>query len=185
LQDSIAAFLLADVEIRAIAIDGANRKWFGSRNGIFVQSSDGITQELRFTTENSPLFDDNIIDLEFNTETGEMFIATNRGIQSYRTETTGARSRHSNEVFAFPNPIDPTYNGPIRIKGLARDAQVKITDINGIAVSEITALGGLATWDGKDLNGNRVASGVYLVFSTGAVSFDTPDSFVTKILFLR
>jgi len=49
-------------------------------------------------------------------------------------------------------------------------------------VFETTALGGQAVWDGKDYNGRKAATGVYYVFSTGAVSFDTPDAFVTKIM---
>lgn len=185
LQDSIAAFLLADVEIRVIEIDGANRKWFGTKNGIFVQSSSGETEELRFTTSNSPLFDDEIIDLKYDSETGEMYIATNKGLQSYRTFSTGARRTHKNPVYAFPNPVRPEYKGPIAIRGLAEDANVKITDINGKLVYETTALGGQATWPAEDVNGSAVATGVYLVFSTSTDIFFDPDSFVTKILVVR
>jgi len=185
LQDSIAAFLLADVEIRVIEIDGANRKWFGTKNGIFVQSSSGETEELRFTTSNSPLFDDEIIDLKYDPETGEMYIATNKGLQSYRTFSTGARRTHKNPVYAFPNPVHPEYKGPIAIRGLAKDANVKITDINGKLVFETTALGGQATWPAEDVNGSAVSTGVYLVFSTSTDIFFDPDSFVTKILVVR
>lgn len=185
-QDSIGANLLADVEIRAIEIDGANRKWFGSRNGIFVQSPDGITAELRFTIDNSPLFDDNIIDLEYDNDSGLMYIATNKGLQSYRTASTGGERIHrESKIYAYPNPVRPEYNGPIAIKGLVRDANVKITDMNGRLVFETAALGGQATWDGKDLNGNKASTGVYLVFSTNDSSFDNPDAVVTKILFVN
>lgn len=185
-QDSIGANLLADVEIRTIEIDGANRKWFGSRNGIFVQSPDGITGELRFTVDNSPLFDDNIIDLEYDGDSGLMYIATNKGIQAYRTESTIGERRHiESKIYAYPNPVRPDYNGPIAIKGLVRDANVKITDINGRLVYETEALGGQAIWDGKDLDGRKAATGVYLVFSTNDLSFDDPNGVVTKILFVN
>jgi len=185
-QDSIGANLLADVEIRVIEIDGANRKWFGSRNGIFVQSPDGITAELRFTVDNSPLFDDNIIDLKYDGDTGLMYIATNKGVQSYRTASTnGERFHRESKIYAYPNPVRPEYNGPIAIKGLVRDANVKITDVNGRLVFETEALGGQATWDGNDLDGNKAATGVYLVFSTNDSSFDNPDAVVTKILFIN
>jgi len=185
-QDSIGANLLADVEIRTIEIDGANRKWFGSRNGIFVQSSDGITEELRFTVDNSPLFDDNIIDLKYDGGSGLMYIATDKGLQAYRTSTTeGARRHTDSNIYAYPNPVRPEYNGPIAIKGLVRDANVKITDVNGRLVYETEALGGQAIWDGRDLDGNKAATGVYLVFSTNDSSFDNPDGAVTKILFVN
>lgn len=185
LQDSIAAFLLQTEDIRAIETDGANRKWFGTKNGIFVQSPDGEEQIAHYTAENSPLFDNTIRDLSFNPETGEMFIATNKGMMSLRTETLGSSRFHDSNIVAFPNPVRPDYNGPIAIKGLATDAEVKITDINGRLIYETNALGGQAIWDGRDYNGRRAATGVYLVFSSSTESFFDPDSAVGKILFIN
>jgi ligand-binding sensor domain-containing protein len=185
LEDSIRAFLLETEDIRAIEVDGANRKWFGTRNGVFVQSPDGETQIHNFTTTNSPLPDNTITALRFNDETGEMFIATNNGIISYRTETLGAKRTHANQVYSFPNPVRPDYEGPIAIKGLAQNANVKITDINGRLVYETDALGGQAIWDGRDYNGRKASTGVYLVFSATSDSFFDPDSFVTKIMLVE
>lgn len=185
LQDSIAAFLLESEDVQAIAVDGANRKWFGTRNGIFVQSPSGEEQVAKFDVENSLLFDNNIKAMSYNEITGEMYIASNRGLQSFRTETTGARNTHSSNVYAFPNPVRPDYQGTIAIKGLARDAEVKITDIDGQLVFQTEALGGQAVWDGRDINGREVTGGVYLVFSSSSDSFRDPDSFVTKILVVR
>ena len=184
-QDSIPAILLETEDIRAIAFDGANRKWFGSRNGIFVQSPDAKTLEMQFNVDNSPLFDNTINAFEYDAETGIMYIATNKGMQSYRTETLGAKNTHARQVFAYPNPVRPEYEGNIAIKGLARDANVKITDLNGKLIFETTSLGGQAIWDGRDYNGRKAATGVYYVFSTGTASFDTPDSFVTKIMIVN
>ncbi len=185
LQDSIAAFLLETEDVQAIAVDGANRKWFGTRNGIFVQSPGGEQQVAKFDVENSPLFDNNIKAMSYNENTGEMYIASNRGLQSYRTATTGAKNTHSSNVYAFPNPVRPEYQGSIAIKGLARDAEVKITDIDGQLVFQAEALGGQAIWNGRDINGIEVAGGVYLVFSSSSDSFRDPDSFVTKIMVIR
>lgn len=184
-QDSIPAILLETEDIRAIAFDGANRKWFGTRNGIFVQSPDAKTLELQFNVDNSPLFDNIINAFEYDEESGIMYIATTKGMQSYRTETLGAKNTHSRTVFAYPNPVRPDYEGTIAIKGLARDSNVKITDLNGKLVYETTALGGQAIWDGRDYTGRRASTGVYYVFSTGTASFDTSDSFVTKIMIIN
>jgi len=186
LQDSIAAFLLADVDINTIEIDGANRKWFGTSNGIFVQSASGDEQELGFSSSNSPLFDDNVIDLAFDGTSGEMWIGTDRGLQVYRTETTiGTRTHRASNVYSYPNPVPPEYNGPIAIKGLANDVDVKITDVNGKLVYETESLGGQAIWNGEDFLGQKVSSGVYLVFSSTSDIFSDPDSFVTKIMVVR
>ncbi len=184
LQDSIAAFLLDTEEILAIEVDGANRKWFGTKNGIFVQSPDGEEQIAHYTEENTPLFSNTINDLDFDGKTGRMYISTNNGIQSLKTETLEARTTHSGTVYAYPNPVRPDYDGPIAIKGLGRDANVKITDLNGRLVYETQALGGQAIWNGRDYNGSKAASGVYLVFSSSKVSFDRSDDYVTKILII-
>ena len=185
LQDSIAAFLLETEDVLAIEVDGANRKWFGTRNGIFVQSPNGEEQIAEFNEENSPLFDNTIRALAYNGETGEMFISTNKGLQSFRTETTSARVTHANKVYAFPNPVRPEYTGQIAIKGLARDAEVKITDIDGQLVYQTRALGGQALWDGRDNTGREVSGGVYLVFSSSVDAFRDPNTYVTKILVVR
>ena len=183
LQDSIAAFLLADQDIRAIETDGANRKWFGTRNGIFVQSPDGTEQIHQFTVDNSPLFDNQIQGLSFEPKSGIMYIGTNRGIISYRTASSGPSVFHrKSEVYVFPNPVRPDYHGPITVKGLVAEALVQITDINGQLIYETESLGGQAIWDRTNLNGELVPSGVYLIFSSEKRAFDTPGSFVTKVM---
>jgi hypothetical protein len=183
--EGIPALLLRDEDILSIEVDGANRKWFGTRNGIFVQSPDGQDEVYRFDTKISPLLDNKVIDLAYNNLSGEMMIVTAAGIQSYKTETLGGDRKHKSEVYAYPNPVRPDYSGPIAIKGLSRDARVKITDVNGKMIYETQALGGQAIWDGNNYNGVRAATGVYLVFSASEDTSFEPDSFVTKILIIR
>lgn len=184
--EGIPAPLLRDEDILSLEVDGANRKWIGTRNGIFVQSSDGVTEQMKFDIKNSPLLDNKITDLGFNATTGEMYIITPAGIQSYKTETSGwSRTHTDTNVYAYPNPVRPEYIGPIAIKGLVRDANVKITDISGKLVFETKALGGQAVWDGKDYNGINAASGVYLVFSANENISAKSDAYVTKILIIR
>ncbi len=184
--DNIPAPLLKSEDILSLGIDGANRKWFGTRNGIFVQSPDGTKQEMKFDTKNSPLLTNVVTELTFNPLTGEMFIITTGGIQSFKTETTGGKISHnSTEIYAYPNPVRPDYHGPIAIKGLVRDANVKITDISGKLIYETKALGGQAIWDGNDYNGKRAATGVYLVFSASENTTRDKDAIVTKILIVN
>ncbi len=185
-ENDIAALLLADQDIRVIAVDGANNKWFGTRNGLFVQSPDGTEQLAHYTVENSPLFDNEIQALGYDGTTGEMYIGTNRGILSLRTFSTEGAKRHiAGEVYAFPNPVTPDFRDYIAIRGLVTDAIVKITNVDGSLVSEMVAQGGQALWDGRDLQGREVSSGVYLVWSSERASLVVPDSYVTKILVLR
>jgi len=184
-QDGIDAFLLETEEVLAIEADGADRKWFGTRNGLFVQGPNGEQKIAVYEEDNSPLFSNIVRALLFNPENGEMFISTDNGIQSIRTETSIAGSRHATDVFAFPNPVRPEYRGPIAIKGLAADAEVRITDINGHLVYKTEALGGQAIWYGQNLEGNDVSGGVYLVFSSSSDFFNDIDAYVTKIMMVR
>ena len=184
-QDNFGAFLLETENIRTIAIDGANRKWFGTDNGIFVQSSNGEEQIAFYNVENSPLFDNVINDIAIHPTTGEIFIGTNKGLQSIRGEAVEGGTVNSSDVVVFPNPVRPDYEGVIAINGLAQDANVKITDIHGQLVFEGEAFGGQAIWDGRDYNGRRAATGVYLVFSTSQSNFSNPNTAVAKIMFIN
>lgn len=178
-QDGNLQILLETEEVTAIAIDGANRKWFGtSSSGVFLMSADGTEQVLHFNEDNSPLLSNDISSIAINPETGEVFFGTSEGIISYRGTATEGEELFNN-VHAFPNPVREDYTGLIAIKGLMENSAVKITDIAGNLVFETISEGGQAIWNGNDLFGNRVATGVYLVFSAN----DNGDfTATTKIL---
>lgn len=181
-RDNFNTYLLETENISAIAVDGANRKWIGTSNGVFLISEDGKEQLAHFTTENSPLFDNNITSIAINGRSGEVFIGNNRGLQSYRGDATDASLSSNNDVYAFPNPVRPEYQGDIAIKGFARDANIKITDVSGALVYETKSLGGQAVWNGKDYTGRRASSGVYYVF---AVDQDGQEKMVTKLVLVN
>jgi hypothetical protein len=187
-RDGNTAYLLETENVQAIAVDGANRKWVGTSNGLFLLSPDGEDELAYFTTSNSPLFDNEIQSLTIDQQTGEVFIGTAKGILSYQSDAVEGKQFHSSNILVYPNPVRPEYQGPIAIKGLARDAVVKITDINGKMVYETNAQGGQAIWDGRDYNGRRAKTGIYLVFSSSNpfnIGFGNPDSAVAKILFVN
>jgi len=174
--------LLETEAITAIAIDGANRKWFGTKtSGVFLISADGETELEHFTSENSPLLNNQITDIAINQTTGEVFIGTISGLISYMGEATAGTDEFS-DVYVYPNPVRETYEGPIVVKGLVDETDVKITDISGNLVYKTTSLGGQAIWDGKNLNGNRCKTGIYLVFLTDALGEKTE---ITKLMFIH
>lgn len=181
-QDGHTQKLLETETVTSIVVDGANRKWFGTQNsGIYLMSGDGSKQLEHFTTDNSPLFSNTIISLEINPVTGELFVATEKGIISYKGTSTEGISRCEG-TYAYPNPVRPGYSGYIAIKGLVTNAHVRITDIAGNLVCETKAIGGQAIWDGKNMNGQRVHSGVYIAFASND---DGSETCVTKILFIN
>ncbi len=180
--EGLAAYLLQTETVTAIAVDGGNRKWFGtSKSGVFLQSADGSKEIHRFNTQNSPLPSNNILDIKVNPATSEVFIATEKGIVGYRSDATLGGDKFG-KVYAFPNPVKPNFDGVISIVGLVENATVKITDISGNLVYETQSQGGMATWDGKNLNGNRVSTGVYLIFCSDSKGEETA---VSKLLFIK
>lgn len=180
-QDGYGAYLLDSEAVTAIAIDGANRKWFGTdRAGVFLMSADGMQQIYHFTEENSPLLSNSITSITIDGK-GEVFFGTTRGIVGFRSEATPA-PREFTDVLAFPNPVRPEYDGMIAVRGLVQNADVKITDIAGNLIFKTRAFGGQAVWNGRNFDGRRAQSGVYLVFVANA---DGSETLATKILFLH
>ena len=146
-------------------MDGANRKWFGTANaGILLLSADGLEILEHHTMEDSPLISDNILDLELNQETGELFIITDKGLISYRTNATYEDPNYA-DVQIFPNPVRPDFDGPITMQGIRYNSDVKITDVAGNLVYQTTSNGGTATWSGRTLTGEKVKSGIYLIWT--------------------
>ena len=160
-----ADYLLSAIDITTIAVDNANRKWIGTKgNGVYLISSDNMVEEKHFTTNNSPLLSNNIYCITIDDNTGIVYIGTDNGLCSYQSEATKPNEEmNSDNVWSYPNPVTPEYRGMITITGLSTNSDIKITSSNGSLVAEGRSQGGSFQWDGNDLKGNRVASGVYMV----------------------
>ncbi len=174
-------FLLGTEVINDIKIDGANRKWIATNNGAWLVKEDGSAVEKHITTKNSPLPSNEVYCIGIVPKTGEVFFGTKSGIASFRGDATEATNLHENTI-VFPNPVHSNYDGVITISGLPEDATVKIADVAGRVVYEMVATGGTAVWDGRNFNGERPQTGVYLIFSANK---DDEDSLVSKLLLVR
>ncbi|MCG8412373.1 MAG: T9SS type A sorting domain-containing protein [Bacteroidales bacterium] len=174
--------LLEKEAVNTIAVDGANRKWLGTENsGAYLVSKDGTEQINHFTKDNSPLPSNKIYNISINHESGEIFFATEKGLVSYRGSATMGGDDYR-DVYVYPNPVREDYEGDITIRGLVANVTVKITDISGSLVYETKAEGGQAVWNGKNFNGEKPSTGVYLVFCTNT---DGTKTYVTKFLFVK
>ena len=175
-------YLLSTESVKCIAVDGGNRKWIGTLGaGLYLLSSDGTEEIHHFTSENSPLPSNNIIDIAINSKIGEVFIGTDKGLLSYTSDATVGENSQSN-LKIFPNPVRQSYNGLITIDKLYTNANIKITDMNFNLIYEGFANGGRATWNGRDIDGNKVPTGVYLIFT----SDDMGDEKISgKILIIK
>ncbi|MBK5279078.1 MAG: hypothetical protein JJE09_09480, partial [Bacteroidia bacterium] len=174
-------FLLRDENITALAVDGGNRKWIGTENGVWLFDALGEKLIHNFTVDNSPLLSNFIQCIGINNTSGEVFFGTNKGMASFRSDAT-IGNENFNHVKIFPNPVTAHFNGFVAIEGLTTDSFVKITDVAGKLIWQVVANGGTASWNMRDTKGNRVETGIYLVFSTSA---DGADKNIGKIAIIE
>ena len=159
---AFAGYLFNGQAVKQISVDGANRKWIATNNGVFLIDARGEKVLQHFTAANSPLLSNDVLQVVVDGKYGEVYFATDQGICSYRADATTVDESDQN-LLIYPNPVGPGYTGPIAIRGLPDQASVKITELDGRLVYQTRALGGQAIWNGQDYRGKRVSSGAYLV----------------------
>jgi ligand-binding sensor domain-containing protein len=180
----LADYLLSGLPVTCITVDGANRKWIGTQtNGVFLISADGQETIHHFTTADSPLLSDAILDIAVNPITGEVAFGTEKGLCSYMSDAIeAAEDLVKEDVLVYPNPVKSDYTGPIAIKGLTIDAEVKILSSSGQLVWSGVSSGGLVTWNGCNMLGKRVASGIYHVVANDNAG---NKAIVTRIVIIK
>jgi hypothetical protein len=182
-QNGIPRELLKDEAILDIEVDGNNRKWIATASsGAFLFSPSGQETIFQFTQDNSPLPSNGVNDITIDEATGKVYFATDNGIVSFQGDRTSQPSENLENVFAFPNPVKPGFDGNVTIDGLTDRARIKITDIEGNLVFEVVSQGGSVQWDTRSFSGNPVASGVYMLFIS---TENTIETTVSKIMVIR
>jgi ligand-binding sensor domain-containing protein len=161
-EGNFAGYLFAGEEVNSIAVDGADRKWVATKNGVWLVNPTGEKVIYQFTEENSSLLSNDVKKIAIDGRTGEVYFATAKGICSFRSTATEGGEKNE-ALLVFPNPVPPGYSGTIGIRGLVANAIVKITELNGRLVYQARASGGQAVWDGRDYKGRKISSGVYLI----------------------
>ncbi|MGY5352133.1 type IX secretion system anionic LPS delivery protein PorZ [Wenyingzhuangia sp. IMCC45533] len=183
--------LLGNVIVRDIVIDQANTKWFATQDGgIFHTSSDGQTTFDIFNTTNSPLPSNRVVDLEIDNDTGVLFIVTDAGVVSFDTKSEPF-GESITDVIAYPNPALRSAIGHEVVTIVAKDGKgipdgtnIKIMDVSGKLVFETnisddgSIIGGKVEWNKRNLRGNLVTSGIYIVLVS---SPDGTENTTTKI----
>jgi hypothetical protein len=169
--------LFANEKCTAIAVEPGNRKWIGTRNGLYLFNEDGTELIEKFLAADSPLPSDSINALQFDAGKGILYIDTPNGMVSYRSASSASSENLSN-VTIFPNPVHPGYSGTIGIKGLTDRSTVKIIALSGRLVFETKSQGGIASWNLNDYTGKRVKGGIYMVL---IVAQDGSEKFAGKL----
>ncbi|TYC13477.1 ABC transporter substrate-binding protein [Bizionia gelidisalsuginis] len=198
LDNGTPSELLYQQFITSINVDGSNNKWIATLGtGVYYFSSDGQKTIYHFTMDNSPLPSNNVVDVALDEVNGIVYMATDKGVVSFRSDTSKTQESLE-DAYVYPNPVRPSFNlnqEKVKIKGLTENVNIKITDIEGNLVTEAESQtntkfkgynlevdGGTALWNGKNLAGRTVASGVYLILLSDLDSFETK---VLKVMVVR
>ena len=181
-ENGVGAQLMGESYITDIAVNGSNQKWIATADsGVFLVSYNGQETIYHFTSDNSPLPSDVVNDVEINATTGEVFFATDKGLVSFQGTSTKPADSLAN-VYVYPNPVRPNFDGTVKVAGLISKANIKITDIEGNLVYETTSEGGTIEWDTKAFGKYKVASGVYMIFIAAE---DASETAVKKVMIVR
>lgn len=182
---TFADYLIESDAVLWISVDPANNKWLATQNsGLYLVNPDGTQILAHYEKGNSPLTTNTIYTVEQDPYSNLVYVGTDDGLYSFYCATAPAADDYS-EIYAYPNPVRPDYTGLITISGLTEGSLVKIMDASGALVAQSTANGGLALWDGCNMNGQRVRSGVYYVFASSGAQAEQGSGAVTKIIVIN
>ncbi|MEQ9105251.1 MAG: two-component regulator propeller domain-containing protein [Rhodothermales bacterium] len=167
---SNGTFMLFGLRINDIAVDPANRLWFATSEGAWLVEAGegGFTPVQHFTTENSPLFSNEVLAVAVDDLSGEVYFSTDRGALSWSSDAV-APSLTARELTVYPNPLrlDATDAAEVMIDGLVEATDIRIVTAAGSLVRRLESRGGRVAWDARDETGQLVSSGVYLVIAVG------------------
>ncbi|MCM1484352.1 MAG: hypothetical protein NC043_08435 [Muribaculaceae bacterium] len=180
-----ADYLLSSDIVQGIAVDAANRKWIATQiSGLYLVSSDGSSILRNFNSQNSPLPEDEVYAVYANPYNTDVYVGTRSGMFVYGGDTSAPAEDYS-DIYAYPNPVRPEYSGSIYVKGLVDNSLVKIADASGNVLSQGRAEGGMYIWDGCDMGGVRVRSGVYYIYASAADDSGSSQGAVAKVMVIN
>ncbi|MDE6276614.1 MAG: hypothetical protein K2M06_00720 [Muribaculaceae bacterium] len=178
-------YLLDGANISCIAVDATNRKWIGTADGgVYLVSPDGTKEISHFDKDNSPLPTNVIYSIACDPASNRVFFGTDLGVMSYESDASPAQADFS-DVYVYPNPVRPEYNGWITVAGLMDNSLVKIADMSGNVVHQGRSSGGSFVWDGCNSAGERVRTGVYLVLASAGDDNTSASAIVSKIMIMN
>lgn len=175
-------FSMLDQNINAIDFDALDRKWIASNTGVYVLSKDGNTELAHYDITNSPLLSNTVKSVACDRKNGIVYFATDYGVSALNTGVLEPVQTFTS-LKIFPNPARLPVATPIEISGLVENSQIKIFTVDGKLVADFAAQGGkVAYWNGNDMNGNLLPTGIYVVTAYSTV---TGETVVGKVALIR
>jgi hypothetical protein len=148
-----------------MTVNGANQKWIATNSdGLWLLNEEGSRVLAHYTAENSPLLSNTVDDLSYNEQSGELYITTSLGV-IILTDVAVKGVEKMSTLSAYPNPFVYDRHERVVIEGLSERSTLFVVTVDGERVRRLETVGGRVEWDGLDLNGSKVASGVYLLIA--------------------
>ncbi len=178
------------LNINDVHVDSRNNKWFATEKGLSILIGTGspfeasswidivpfsssippeqLTTRSNFFRINMPT--ENLLSAFLDENTGDIYMGTNSGLAVVRNNPFAATFTDFEQLKVGPNPfvINDGQNTTLNFYNLVAGSQVKILTINGQLIRTLNPgnfdeiRGSLAQWDGRNLDGRLVSSGVYV-----------------------
>jgi hypothetical protein len=170
-SDDYTYWQLTDYNVTRMEVDSRGNHWFLSSNaGVHVLQANGrwINGGFGYNSGNSPLLDNEVYSLAFDASTGETYLSTPKGISILHTPFATPKESYSS-IHVYPQPFNPDIHSRVIIQGLMDNSSVKILTVAGEMIKELNSENAMvqgfeAQWDGRDDAGDKVGSGVYLLY---------------------
>jgi len=178
-------YLVDGYTVYDIGVDRNNNKWIAtSDNGLYYVSADGTEVYNHFTTSNSDIPSDVVYSVECDTVNDRVYVYTLGGFAEYIADGDAA-ALNFDDVYAFPNPVEPDFTGLIKIRGLMENSYVTITDRDGTVVAQLGPVMGSALWDGSDSTGERLPTGIYNIYAAQGAQPDVTGTPQARVMIIK
>ncbi|RJP76015.1 MAG: hypothetical protein C4524_10825 [Candidatus Zixiibacteriota bacterium] len=158
--------------VNCITVDPQNNKWFGTTNGVAVLGADNFTW-LQFYTDlegfyPTPMPSSSVQAIAFDAKNGYAYLGTGAGLARVKTPYKGMGEAVTS-VTLWPNPLHLSEGTTERMQldpmGLNETTELKIFTASGLLVRHLGLTELNMGWDGRNMKGELVGSGVYLVLA--------------------
>ncbi|MFH1862682.1 MAG: two-component regulator propeller domain-containing protein [bacterium] len=158
--------------VKTVAVDPQNNKWFGTTSGVSVLGADNFTWKHHYTTLDgaypSPLPGNAVQAIAFDATEGYAYLGTDNGLVRLTTPYKGM-GQSVTSISVWPNPflLQDGLNARLIFEpmGLSETAEVRIFTASGIFVRRLNVTDINIGWDGRNANGELVGTGVYLLLA--------------------
>ncbi len=164
-------------QVNDIAVDQRNNKWIATSNGLGMINSKGEFGGT-YTTSNSNICANSVLRLKIDDKTGFVWVGTDNGLSRFESGI-GEPAENFSDIVPFPNPfVIQSGDEMLTFDRLPYRTTMRIFTIAGELIKKIKSGN---QWDGRNEEGELVASGIYLFH----VHSSSGQSAVGKIVVIR